>query len=110
MAVEVGHSAPEFSLYDTDRKKRALSDFRGKNVVLGTGMTLAIEPMLNAGTHRVTRLKDGWTVVTEDRKLSVHFEHTIAVADEGARVLTAPSGQSRMLLKSPAGGDAAEGP
>ena len=73
-------------------------------------MTLAIEPMVNLGTHRVTRLDDGWTVVTEDRKPSVHFEHTVAVTDEGAQVLTAPAGRSGMLLESSSGGDAADAP
>jgi methionyl aminopeptidase len=53
------------------------------------GLVIAIEPMINQGTKRVVTLKDEWTVVTADRKLSAHFEHTVAVTDSGARVLTA---------------------
>ena len=52
------------------------------------GMTLAIEPMVNAGTWRVRVLEDRWTVVTADGSLSAHFEHTIAVTKSGPRVLT----------------------
>ena len=55
---------------------------------LRPGMTLAIEPMVNAGGPEVEVLKDGWTVVTRDRSLSAHFEHTIAVTETGADVLT----------------------
>ena len=56
--------------------------------VLRPGMTLAIEPMLNAGGSEVEVLNNGWTVVTRDRKLSTHFEHTVAVTESGAEVLT----------------------
>jgi methionyl aminopeptidase len=52
------------------------------------GLVIAIEPMINAGTKRVVTLADGWTVVTADRKLSAHFEHTVAVTAAGPRVLT----------------------
>ncbi len=52
------------------------------------GMVLAIEPMVNVGTPEVLTLSDGWTVVTKDRKLSAHFEHTIACTADGPRVLT----------------------
>jgi len=51
-------------------------------------MTLAIEPMINAGTHEVKTLKDNWTVVTVDGKRSAHFEHTIAITDDGPEILT----------------------
>ena len=61
---------------------------RGKGVKLRPGMVLAIEPMVNAGKEGVRVLKDGWTAVTEDGSLSAHFEHTVAVTDEGAAVLT----------------------
>jgi len=60
----------------------------GNDPVLARGMTLAIEPMLNAGGHKVKVLQDGWTVVTEDGSLSAHFEETVAVADRGGDVLT----------------------
>lgn len=55
---------------------------------LEAGMVLAIEPMVNAGTHVVDALPDGWTVVTRDGSLSAHFEHTVAVTDDGPLVLT----------------------
>jgi methionyl aminopeptidase len=51
-------------------------------------MTLAVEPMINAGTSEAIELKDGWTVVTRDRSLSAHFEHTIAITADGCEVLT----------------------
>ena len=54
------------------------------------GMVLAIEPMINLGTHEVETLPDGWTVVTRDGKLSSHWEHTIAVTENGPEVLTRP--------------------
>jgi methionyl aminopeptidase len=55
---------------------------------LRVGMVLAIEPMLSAGTADIRTLDDGWTVVTADRSLSAHFEHTVAVTAEGPRILT----------------------
>lgn len=60
----------------------------GAGPVLKAGMALAIEPMVNAGTFEVEILKDGWTAVTKDRKLSAHFEHTVLVGDLKAEVLT----------------------
>jgi len=51
-------------------------------------MALAIEPMLNMGRKETKVLKDGWTVVTSDGKLSAHFEHTIAITEEGPEILT----------------------
>jgi methionyl aminopeptidase len=62
--------------------------FKMNDPVLRPGMTLAIEPMLNAGTYRVKTLQDGWTVVTEDGLLSAHFEETVAVTDHGGDILT----------------------
>jgi len=62
----------------------------GRGPRLETGMTLAIEPMVNAGTHEVRVLEDNWTVVTRDGKLSAHFEHTVAVRDGVAEILTRP--------------------
>ena len=52
------------------------------------GLVLAIEPMITEGTFDVETLKDGWTVVTADGKLAAHFEHTIALTDDGPRILT----------------------
>lgn len=61
---------------------------RGTGVVLQEGMVLAIEPMVNAGTHRVKVDRDGWTVRTEDGKPSAHFEHTVAIRNGEAEILT----------------------
>ncbi len=60
----------------------------GTGLVLKAGMVLAIEPMVNVGTHAVQVLDDGWTAVTSDRKLSAHFEHTIAITDAGPVILS----------------------
>ena len=59
-----------------------------RGVVLRSGLTLAIEPMLTLGSEDTTTLADGWTVVTADGSLSAHFEHTVAVGPSGGRVLT----------------------
>ena len=58
--------------------------------MLKPGIVLAVEPMLNIGTDKVKVLKDDWTVVTADGKLSAHFEHTIAVTETGREILTLP--------------------
>jgi methionyl aminopeptidase len=60
----------------------------GPNPRLVPGMVIAIEPMINAGGDGVIELDDGWTVVTLDRTLSAHFEHTVVVTDTGVEVLT----------------------
>ncbi len=60
----------------------------GQGPRLKTGMTLAIEPMINAGVPGVKILEDGWTAVTKDGKRSAHFEHTVAVTDNGPEILT----------------------
>lgn len=60
----------------------------GKGPRLRTGMVLAIEPMVNAGSRYVRTLADNWTVVTVDGKMCAHFEHTIAITDEGYEILT----------------------
>lgn len=52
------------------------------------GMVLAIEPMVNIGTHKVKVLRDGWTVITNDKKSSAHFEHSVAVTKDGPMVLS----------------------
>ncbi|HDQ45337.1 MAG TPA: type I methionyl aminopeptidase [bacterium] len=60
----------------------------GQGPKLQAGMVLAIEPMINAGTHSVEILKDGWTVVTRDREPSAHFEHTVLVTQGKPEILT----------------------
>ena len=74
------HEAPEVPNFGTP----------GRGVRLLPGMTIAIEPMVNAGTKDVIVQKDGWTTVTADGKLSAHFEHTIAVTSNGPVILTLP--------------------
>jgi methionyl aminopeptidase len=72
------HEAPEIpNFYQGERTSRLLP-----------GMVLAIEPMVNMGTYKVKVLRDGWTVITEDRKHSAHFEHSIAVTEMGPMVLS----------------------
>ena len=61
---------------------------RGRGMPLEEGLVLAIEPMLNLGTPNVRTLSDRWTVVTADRKVSAHFEHTVAITADGPRILT----------------------
>jgi methionyl aminopeptidase len=61
---------------------------RGRGLRLQEGMVLAIEPMFNLGTASVRTLTDRWTVVTADRRVSAHFEHTVAVTADGPRILT----------------------
>ncbi|MGI8407428.1 MAG: type I methionyl aminopeptidase [Actinomycetota bacterium] len=61
----------------------------GRRDRLRPGMTIAIEPMVNAGGETTETLSDGWTVVTKDRSLSAHFEHTVAITEDGPLVLTA---------------------
>ena len=62
----------------------------GRGPRLLPGMTIAIEPMINMGTHDVRTLKDQWTIVTADGKLSAHFEHTVAITPNGPVILTMP--------------------
>jgi len=66
----------------------------GRGPELEEGMTLAIEPMLNAGRPQIETLADGWTIVTKDRRLSAHFEHTVAVRKNGADILTLRPGET----------------
>lgn len=62
---------------------------RGQGILLRPGMTIALEPMVLAGTHRTRVLKDQWTVVSADGSLTAHFEHSVAVTEDGPLVLTA---------------------
>jgi len=65
----------------------------GHGPVLQPGMTLAIEPMVNAGGSEIESLSDRWTIVTKDRSLSAHFEHTVAVGRDGPDILTLRRGE-----------------
>jgi methionyl aminopeptidase len=72
------HEPPEIpNFYSGERTAR-----------LKPGMVLAIEPMVNMGTYKVKVLRDGWTVVTADKKASAHFEHSVAVTENGPLVLS----------------------
>lgn len=72
------HEDPQIPNYGT----------RGRGIVLREGMVFAIEPMVNEGTFDVTVSRDGWTVVTRDGKLSAHFEHTVAISNNGPEILS----------------------
>lgn len=72
------HEAPEVPNYGS----------AGKGVRLLPGMTIAIEPMVNAGKYNVRTLPDGWTVLTSDGSLSAHFEHTVAITPDGPQIMT----------------------
>ena len=72
------HEAPEVPNYGKP----------GRGVRLMPGMTIAIEPMVNAGDYDVKVMPDGWTVLTRDGSLSAHFEHTIAITADGPKILT----------------------
>ena len=61
---------------------------KGRGIELKKGMILAIEPMVNAGKYKVRILSDGWTVITEDGSLSAHFEHSVAITDNGPEILS----------------------
>ena len=67
----------------------------GRGPKLLPGMTIAIEPMVNAGTHEVKILGDGWTTVTKDGRLSAHFEHTVAITPDGPVIMTDSEGKLR---------------
>ncbi|SDP27050.1 type I methionyl aminopeptidase [Desulforhopalus singaporensis] len=72
------HEAPEIpNFHQGERTARLMP-----------GMVLAIEPMVNMGTYKVKMLRDGWTVVTEDSKPSAHFEHSVAVTEDGPKILS----------------------
>lgn len=75
------HEDPQVPNFVSDQLKKY--DFR-----IEPGLTLAIEPMVNAGTKKVRVLSDHWTVETKDRKPSVHFEHTVAITADGPAILT----------------------
>jgi methionyl aminopeptidase len=60
----------------------------GRGPRLSEGMTIAIEPMITAGASDVVVMDDGWTIRTQDRSMSAHFEHTVAITSDGPRILT----------------------
>ena len=82
------HEDPQIPNYDPP----------GRGPELASGMTLAIEPMINAGSPDVYLHDDGWSISTADDSLSAHFEHTVAITDEGPRVLTTANNPAGALL------------
>jgi len=66
----------------------------GVGIRLKPGMVVAIEPMVNAGGFEVKTLEDGWTTVTEDGSLSAHFEHTVAITEDGPVILSTTNGSA----------------
>lgn len=72
------HEAPEIPNFGVS----------GRGVRLVPGMTIAIEPMINAGSYDVKVMPDGWTVLTSDGSLSAHFEHTVAITADGPKIMT----------------------
>jgi methionyl aminopeptidase len=84
----VGHGIGT-EMHEEPKVPNFVSDELIKNdILLQKGMILAVEPMVNMGTKNVVTLNDGWTVVTKDGKPSAHFEHTIAITEDGCEVLT----------------------
>jgi len=61
---------------------------RGSGKKFIEGMVVAIEPMINMGTHKINQLNDGWTILTNDNKPSAHFEHNIAIVDGKPKLLS----------------------
>ena len=85
----VGHGIGR-KMHEEPRVPNFVSDeLLADDIVLTEGMVIAVEPMISAGTDATKVLKDGWTVVTRDKKCSAHFEHTIAITKTGCEVLTA---------------------
>lgn len=72
------HEAPEVPNYGK----------RGSGPILKDGMVIAIEPMVNLGTRNIVQERDGWTIRTADRKVSAHYEHTVAIFEDRTEVLT----------------------
>lgn len=84
----VGHGIGKNLHEDPQIPNFVPEDARGRGIKLRNGMVLAIEPMVNEGSPDVKILDDGWTAVTADGKLSAHFEHTVAITDNGPEILT----------------------
>jgi len=85
----VGHGIGK-EMHEEPRVPNFVSDeLLTNDIVLAEGMVIAVEPMINAGSAAVRTLQNGWTVVTKDGKCSAHFEHTIAITENGCEILTA---------------------
>jgi methionyl aminopeptidase len=84
----VGHTIGDEMHLEPQIPNFTSKEYPPGNVYLNPGMVIAIEPMLTVGTYEVDTAEDGWTVYTQDRKLSVHFEYSVAILDDGIEVLT----------------------
>ncbi|MHB8904087.1 MAG: type I methionyl aminopeptidase [Patescibacteria group bacterium] len=84
----VGHGVGYFAHEKPDVFNYEIRENSPENIVLKPGMIIAIEPMINAGDWRVKIAKNNYTILTEDGSLSAHFEHTVAVTEEGYEILT----------------------
>lgn len=84
----VGHGVGYYSHEQPDVFNFEIEEDAKENIVLEPGMVIAIEPMINAGDWRVKIARNGYTVITADNSLSAHFEHTIAVTENGYEILT----------------------
>lgn len=85
------HEAPEIPNYGK----------RGKGIKIKTGLVIAIEPMVNAGSRQVRTLSDGWTIVSKDKSPSAHYEHTIAVQKSGPEMLSDHSFAEEVCKNNP---------
>jgi len=85
----VGHGVGYFAHEGPDVFNYEISEKSKENLKLEVGMVIAIEPMINAGTYRVKVDKNNYTIITADGSLSAHFEHTVAITEEGPQILTA---------------------
>jgi len=90
----VGHGVGYFAHEKPDVVNFAIRPNSADNVTLKPGMVIAIEPMINIGTEDVIVADNDYTILTADNSLSAHFEHTVAILEDGNEVLTAPSDKS----------------
>jgi methionyl aminopeptidase len=85
----VGHGVGYFAHEAPDVCNFEIGEKSPENITLKSGMVIAIEPMINAGDWRIKVAKNGYTILTADNSLSAHFEHTVAVTEDGYEILTA---------------------
>ncbi len=84
----VGHGVGYYAHEDPDVFNFEISEKAKENIVLRPGMVIAVEPMINAGDWHIKVHPNGYTILTKDGSLSAHFEHTIAITEDGSEVLT----------------------
>ncbi len=84
----VGHGVGYYAHEEPDVFNFSINPEARENIVLKAGMVIAVEPMINAGDWRVKMHPNGYTILTEDASYSAHFEHTIAITEDGCEVLT----------------------